>query len=105
MGKRDHRVLGEELPTILFNAVGPSKTLRCQRALWSVRQVGNPSPKGEPVLLDYAVMEYKHGEDDSDGQDIPTATGKQVEIVVNSGLFKRGILMESDLNLNLVWNG
>ena len=35
-------------------------------------------------------MEDKHADENSDGEDIPTANGKHVQIVVSPGLFKRG---------------
>ena len=90
VGKHDRITLEEELQVILFSAVSLSRTLRCQRALWSVRQVGSPAPAEGKILYDQQVMEDKHGEEDSDGEDIPTANGKEVEIVVSPGLFKRG---------------
>lgn len=88
--KRDRRALEEELLAILFSAVSLSKTLRCQRALWSVRQVGESASRDKPILFDEEIMEDKHADENSDGEDIPTANGRHVEIVVSPGLFKRG---------------
>ena len=76
---------------ILLCAVSLSKTLRCQRACWSVRHVHGPSAKDiTAVFFDEAVMDDKHGDENSDGQEIPTVDGKLVEIVVSPALFKRG---------------
>ncbi|KAL8879399.1 MAG: hypothetical protein Q9198_002978 [Flavoplaca austrocitrina] len=87
---RDCRTMKEDLLLLLFNAVELSKILRCQRAQWSVRQVDNPSSSKDVILFDGETMEDKHSEEDSDGEDIPTPSGKRVEIIVSPGLFKRG---------------
>ncbi|KAL8953268.1 MAG: hypothetical protein Q9222_000873 [Ikaeria aurantiellina] len=90
VGTRDRKSLEEDLLAILFNAVSLSKTIRCQRAQWSVRQVGSLSASIDPILFDGQIMEDKHGGEDSDGEDIPTADGRRVEILVSPALFKRG---------------
>ncbi|KAL8668799.1 MAG: hypothetical protein Q9168_006580 [Polycauliona sp. 1 TL-2023] len=90
VGKRERRSREEELLVILFSAVSLAKTLRCQRAQWSVRHVIIASATDTDILFDGETMEDKHGEEDSDGEEIPTADGKRVEIVVSPGLFKRG---------------
>lgn len=89
-----------ELLGILLQAVRLSHTLRCQRASWSVRHVVDPTTQGPglttsdspPIFFDEAVMDDKHGDDDSDGDtDTPmTRYRKIVQIVVSPALFKRG---------------
>ena len=86
----ERKVLEVELLEILFSAVSLSKTLRCQRACWSVRHVDGPSAGESVIFSDEAIMDDKHGDEDSDGQQMPTANGKFVEIIVSPGLYKRG---------------
>ena len=89
--------LEDELEGILFQAVRLSQTLRCQRACWSVRHLGsgahvssNTGHANGPVFFDGGSMNDKHGDEDSDGEDVQTPYRKIVEIVVSPGLFKRG---------------
>ena len=86
----ERQMLEEELLEILLSAVSLSKTLRCQRACWSVRHVDVSSTRHSVVFFDEAIMDDKHGDEDSDEQDISTISKKVVEIVVSPGLFKRG---------------
>ncbi|KAL8838119.1 MAG: hypothetical protein Q9170_002260 [Blastenia crenularia] len=72
VGQRDRNILEEDLLAILFSAVGSLASSR------------------DPVLFDREIMEDKHGEEDSDGEDVPTADGKRVEILISPALFKRG---------------
>ncbi|MCJ1428893.1 hypothetical protein MMC29_006804 [Sticta canariensis] len=92
--------LEEDLSGILLQAVRLSQTLRCQRASWSVRHIVDPTTQDprlttsdrRAVFFDEAVMDDKHGDDDSDTDtDAPMARYRKiVEIVVSPALFKRG---------------
>ena len=93
----DFKALEEDLEVILFQAVKFSQTLRCQRACWSVRHLGsathgssNTGYADGPVFFDGGTMNDKHGDEDSDGENVQTSYRKIVEIVVSPGLFKRG---------------
>lgn len=82
---------------VLIQAVRLSQTLRCQRAYWSVRHLGNviqrkPQP-GWPddfVLFDEATMEDNDGDEGSDEEGARVQDGKTVEVFVTPGLFKSG---------------
>lgn len=84
--------LEEDLEGILLQAVKLSQTLRCQRASWSIRHPMSPqaASHGSPVLLDPSVMEDKHGDDDSDGDEARPQYRRIVEIIMTPALFKRG---------------
>ena len=91
----DRRMLEDELLVILLQAVKLSQTLRCQRACWSVRHPssavqGTLSAGDCLVFFDDGTMNDKHGDEDSDGENIQTSYKKIVEIVVSPALFKRG---------------
>ncbi|MCJ1467732.1 hypothetical protein MMC07_006357 [Pseudocyphellaria aurata] len=73
---------------ILLQAVDFSKVLRCQRASWSVRHVDLTSDAG--MVFNEAIMDNRHGDDDSGDDDSMSRYQKLVEIVVSPGLFKRG---------------
>ena len=98
--QKTRQKLEEELLGILFQAVRLSQTLRCQRASWSVRHVVDPSTQdpglttsaSPPLFFDEAVMDDKHGDDDSDidADDPMDRSRKIVEVVVSPALFKRG---------------
>lgn len=80
-----------DLLNILFQAIDLSKTLRCQRAYWTLkqpeRQVREPDA---PVFYDAVVMDDLHGDEDSDAECGSRQYKKIVEIVVTPALFKRG---------------
>lgn len=84
----DRKVLEAELYEILFKAVSLSKMLRCQRASWSVRHIDGHSAGESVILFDEAIMDDKHGDEDSDGQQMPKANGRVVEIIVCPGFYK-----------------
>ncbi len=86
----ERKVLEAELLEILFSAVSLSKTLHCQRSCWSVRPIDGPSAGESVIFFDEAIMDDKHGDEDSDGEQMPTANGKFVEIIVSPGLYKSG---------------
>ena len=91
----DFKALEEDLEVILFQAVKLSQTLRCQRACWSVRHLGsathgssNTGYADGPIFFDGGTMNDKHGDEDSDGENVQTSYRKIVEIVVSPRLFK-----------------
>ena len=86
-----------DLEAILLQAVQLSQVLRYQRASWSVRHVVDAKPHDSmsatsdtPVFFNEAIMDDKHGDDDSDDDVSSHRYRKIVEIVVSPGLFKRG---------------
>ena len=93
----ESRALGEGLEKILFQAVKLSQTLRCQRACWSVRHLGESIAADSahvsataPVFFNEVTMNDMHGGADSDDDMPQHKYRKLVEIVVTPGLFKRG---------------
>ena len=93
MSEDDCKALEMEkgLHAILLSAVGLSKTIRCQRASWSVRHIDGASARDCQLLYDEAVMNDEgHREDDRKGEEISTSGPKLVEVVATPGLFKRG---------------
>lgn len=83
------------LSTVLLQATKLSQTLRCQRACWSVRHLGDAIHQRrksrrphELVVLDEATMDDKHGDEDSDEDD--GQSEKIVEIFITPCLFKSG---------------
>ena len=93
----DQGELEDGLRKILLDAVKLSQTLRCQRALWSIRQPGpfidgniNAGRADSLFYFDEVAMDDKHGDEDSDGRSIPTSSRKIVEIIISPSLWKRG---------------
>ena len=93
----DRKALEEDLLTALLQAVKLSQTLRCQRAYWSVRHLGDtihPGPQSGPpnglVFFNEALMDDKYGEGDSDEEGANAPFSKIVEVFVTPGLFKSG---------------
>ena len=87
----DRKALEESLQAILFNAVSLSRTIRCQRASWSVRHIDGAAARDCQLLYDEVVMnDEEHREEDMSGEEIVTSRPKLVEIVASPGLFKRG---------------
>lgn len=93
----NRKSLEETLLTVLHQAVKLSQTLRCQRAYWSVRHLGDniyPGPQSGPpnglVFFNEASMDDKYGEEDSDEEGANAPYRKIVEIFVTPGLFKSG---------------
>ena len=84
--------LEDTLSTVLLQATKLSQTLRCQRACWSVRHLGDAIQRRqsrrphELVLFDEATMDDKHGDEDSDEED--GQSEKIVEIFITPCLFK-----------------
>ena len=67
----NRKALEEALVTALLQAVKLSQTLRCQRAYWSVRHLGDtihPGPQSGPpnglFFFNEALMDDKYGEGD-----------------------------------------
>ena len=93
----NRKALEETLLTVLLQAVKLSQTLRCQRAYWSVRHLGDsihPGPQSGPpnglVFFNEASMDDKYGEEDSDEEGANAPYSKIVEIFVTPGLYKSG---------------
>ena len=93
----NRKALEEDLLTALLQAVKLSQTLRCQRAYWSVRHLGDtiyPGPQSGPpnglVFFNEASMDDKYGEGDSDEEGANEPFSKIVEVFVTPGLFKSG---------------
>ena len=87
----DCKALEEGLQAILLNAVSLSRTIRCQRASWSVRQIDGASARDYQLPYDEVVMnDEEHREEDMTGKEILTSSPKLVAIVASPGLFKRG---------------
>ena len=97
VGADDRKALEEDLLTVLLQAVKLSQTLRCQRAYWSVRHLGDtihPGPQSGPpnglIFFNEASMDDKYGEGDSDEEGANAPFSKIVEVFVTPGLFKSG---------------
>ena len=93
----DQGKLEDALRKILSDAVKISQTLRCQRALWSIRQAGlfvnrtfNAERADSLLYFDERTMDDKHDDEDSDGRSISTSSRKIVEIIVSPSLWKCG---------------
>ena len=91
------KALEDSLLPVLLYAVHFSQTLRCQRALWSVRHLGGSlhrrlqsGPWDGKVEFDEGTMDDKHGDDDSDGEGAHIQHGKVVEVLITPALFKSG---------------
>ena len=91
------KVLEDKLLPILFQAVKLSQTLRCQRACWSVRHLGDAvlqshqtASSDRVVFFDESTMVDNIGNDSSDEEGSQRQYRKIVEVVVTPGLFKRG---------------
>lgn len=87
--------LEDTLSTVLLQATKLSQALRCQRACWSIRHLGDAihqrRQSGRPdefILFDEATMDDKHGDEDSDEED--GQSEKIVEIFITPCLFKSG---------------
>lgn len=87
----DCKALEEGLQAILLNAVSLSRTMRCQRASWSVRHIDKASARDCQLPYDEVMMnDGGHREEDMTGEEILTSGPKLVQIVASPGLFKRG---------------
>ena len=93
---KNRRALEDGLLAVLKQAVRLSRTLRCQRAYWSVRHpgaMGQRAQSGLPsdlVLFDEATMDDVDGNEDSDAEGTRIQYGKIIEIFVTPSLFKSG---------------
>lgn len=84
------KTLEKDLLEILLEAVDLSRTLRRQRACWTVRHFDGLPTRNSPVLLDETVMEDVHGDDESDNEGIRTAYKRAIDVIASPALFKRG---------------
>ena len=86
--REQNRDLAGELEEILFQAVRLSQTLRCQRALWSVRHViPRASSNDLPVYFERPFMVNERGDAGDEGD---RSRRRVVEVVVSPALFKCG---------------
>ena len=93
----DQGKLEDELRMILSDAVDLSRTLRRQRAFWSIRQAGsfvnrtwNAGCADGLLYFDEGTMDDIYDDEDSNGGNSLTSSRKLVEIVISPSLWKRG---------------
>ena len=91
VASEDQGMLEDGLQRILSDAVKLSQTLRCQRALWSIRQPGSVAGRtGSWLYFDEGTMDDGQGDEDSEGRSIPISSRKIVEIIISPSLWKCG---------------